>query len=112
VGPRGRRIAVLGDMLELGGEGERLHRELAAPLVEAGVDVVFCAGPLMHRLYDALPASRRGGWAETAAVLEGAVLDALQAGDAMMLKGSNASKLGPLVRALERRFPRQPAEGA
>jgi UDP-N-acetylmuramoyl-tripeptide--D-alanyl-D-alanine ligase len=109
VGPRGRRIAVLGDMLELGGEGERLHRDLAQAVTDAGIDLVFCAGPLMRHLYDAVPASRRGGYAGTAAGLEPDVLGALQPGDAMMVKGSNGSKLGPVVRALEKRFPPQAA---
>jgi UDP-N-acetylmuramoyl-tripeptide--D-alanyl-D-alanine ligase len=109
LGPRGRRIAVLGDMLELGGEGERLHRELAQAVTDAGIDLVFCAGPLMRHLYDAVPASRHGGYAGTAAGLELAVLGALQPGDAMMVKGSNGSKLAPVVRALEKRFPPQAA---
>ena len=109
VGPRGRRIAVLGDMLELGPEGAVLHRDLAAALVAAEIDLVFCSGPLMRALWEALPSSRRGGYAETAADLEPAVLDALGAGDAVMVKGSLGSKMGPIVKALERQFPRQGA---
>jgi UDP-N-acetylmuramoyl-tripeptide--D-alanyl-D-alanine ligase len=103
---RGRRIAVLGDMLELGDQGARLHRELAAAAA-ANADLVFCSGPLMKNLWDALPASHRGAYAETSATLEPAVLEALQAGDAVMVKGSFGSKMGPIVKALERRFPRQ-----
>jgi len=109
VGPEGRRIAVLGDMLELGGEGAALHHGLAAPLAAANVDLVYCSGPLMHALWEALPSSRRGGYAETAAALEPAVLDALRDGDAVMVKGSLGSKMGPIVKALERQFPRQAA---
>ncbi len=107
VGPRGRRIAVLGDMLELGAQGPELHRGLAEPLQAA--DLVFCSGPLMHSLWEALPSNRRGGYAETAAALEPAVLEAIQAGDAVMVKGSLGSKMGPIVKALERQFPRQSA---
>jgi len=62
VGNQGRRIAVLGDMLELGAQGSALHRGLAAPVQAAGVDLVFCSGPLMHALWEALPSSRRGGY--------------------------------------------------
>ncbi len=109
IGPRGRRIAVLGDMLELGSPGADLHRGLAGPLAQANVDLVFCSGPLMHALWEALPSSRRGGYAETAAALEPAVLDAIRAGDAVMVKGSLGSKMGPIVKALERQFPRQGA---
>ncbi len=109
VGAQGRRIAVLGDMLELGPEGESLHRGLAPELDAANVDLVFCSGPLMHALWQALPSMRRGGYAGTAAELEPAVLDAIQAGDAVMVKGSLGSKMGPIVKALESRFPRQGA---
>jgi UDP-N-acetylmuramoyl-tripeptide--D-alanyl-D-alanine ligase len=61
----------------------------------------------MHSLWQALPSTRRGGYAETSAALEPAVLDALGAGDAVMVKGSLGSKMGPIVKALERKFPRQ-----
>ena len=109
VGKRGRRIAVLGDMLELGPSGPELHRALAGPLEKAGVDLVFCSGPLMHALWEALPSNRRGGYAVTAAELEPAVLAAVRDGDVVMVKGSLGSKMGPIVKALERQFPRQGA---
>ncbi|MBI3702450.1 MAG: UDP-N-acetylmuramoylalanyl-D-glutamyl-2,6-diaminopimelate--D-alanyl-D-alanine ligase [Rhizobiales bacterium] len=109
IGPQGRRIAVLGDMLELGAQGAALHRGLAEPINAAGVDLVYCSGPLMRALWEALPSNRRGGYAETAAALEPAVLDAIRAGDAVMVKGSLGSKMGPIVKALERRFPRPAA---
>jgi len=109
VGPQGRRIAVLGDMLELGPQGPALHRGLAEPIAAAGVDLVFCSGPLMHALWQALPSGSRGGYAETAAGLEPAVLAAVRAGDALMVKGSLGSKMGPIVKALERQFARPAA---
>jgi UDP-N-acetylmuramoyl-tripeptide--D-alanyl-D-alanine ligase len=109
VGKRGRRIAVLGDMLELGPAGAELHKGLADPLDAAKVDLVFCSGPLMHALWEALPSNRRGGYAETAAELEPSVLDAVHDGDVVMIKGSLGSKMGPIVKALERQFPRQGA---
>ena len=109
VGKHGRRIAVLGDMLELGPQGAELHRGLAEPIAAAAVDLVFCSGPLMRALWEALPSGVRGGYAETAAGLEPAVLDAMRAGDAVMVKGSLGSKMGPIVKALERQFPRQGA---
>jgi UDP-N-acetylmuramoyl-tripeptide--D-alanyl-D-alanine ligase len=104
IGPQGRRVAVLGDMLELGAQGEALHRGLAEPIQAAGIDLVYCCGPLMRALWEALPSNRRGGYAETATALEPAVLDAIRAGDAVMVKGSLGSKMGPIVKALERRF--------
>jgi UDP-N-acetylmuramoyl-tripeptide--D-alanyl-D-alanine ligase len=110
IGQQGRRIAVLGDMLELGAQGETLHRGLAEPIQAAGIDLVYCSGPLMRALWQALPSNRRGGYAETAAALEPAVLDAIRQGDAVMVKGSLGSKMGPIVKALERRFPRPAAQ--
>jgi UDP-N-acetylmuramoyl-tripeptide--D-alanyl-D-alanine ligase len=107
VGKRGRRIAVLGDMLELGPSGAELHRELAQSIEDAGIDLVFCSGPLMRTLWEALPSRARGGYAETAVGLEPAVLEAIRAGDAVMVKGSLGSKMSPIVKALEKQFPRQ-----
>jgi UDP-N-acetylmuramoyl-tripeptide--D-alanyl-D-alanine ligase len=117
VGPHGRRIAVLGDMLELGSRGRALHRALAESIAAAGIDLVFCSGPLMQALFEALPSSRRGGYAETAAALEPALLAAIRDGDAVMVKGSLGSKMGLIVKALEREFARpaaldQAAQGA
>jgi UDP-N-acetylmuramoyl-tripeptide--D-alanyl-D-alanine ligase len=102
-GKRGRRIAVLGDMRELGPAGIDLHRGLA-PLIEAAkVDLVFAAGPLMRELYDLLPPARRGAYAATSAELEPFVLEALRAGDVVMVKGSLGSKMGPIVKAIEKK---------
>src|SRR4029077_5300812 len=112
VGKLGRRIAVLGDMLELGPPGADLHRGLVQSIEAAGVDLVFCSGPLMRTLWEALPSRARGGYAETAAGLESAVLEAIRAGDAVMVKGSLGSKMGPIVKALEKQFPRQALEQA
>jgi UDP-N-acetylmuramoyl-tripeptide--D-alanyl-D-alanine ligase len=106
---RGRRIAVLGDMLELGEQAPALHRALTQAIAEAAVDLVFCAGPMMRHLWEALPASHRGGYAPTSAALEPTVLEAINAGDAVMVKGSFGSKMAPIVKALEKRFPRQAA---
>ena len=100
----GRRIAVLGDMLELGPAGPELHEALKEDVAEAGVDLVFAAGPLMRHLFDALPEDKRGAWAETAAALEPLVAEALRAGDVAMVKGSNGSKLHTLAAGLKTRY--------
>ncbi|MPZ39769.1 MAG: UDP-N-acetylmuramoylalanyl-D-glutamyl-2,6-diaminopimelate--D-alanyl-D-alanine ligase [Rhizobiales bacterium] len=100
----GRRIAVLGDMLELGPSGAELHRSLVEPVMAQDIDLVFCCGPLMHSLWEALPSERRGGYAETSAALEPQVLAAVRAGDAIMIKGSLGSRMGPIVKALERNY--------
>jgi UDP-N-acetylmuramoyl-tripeptide--D-alanyl-D-alanine ligase len=105
VAPRGRRIAVLGDMLELGPTSPELHRALAAAVVANKIDLVFCCGSLMRNLWDALPSVQRGGYADTSAALESDVAGALRAGDAVMVKGSLGSKMKVIVTALEKRFP-------
>jgi UDP-N-acetylmuramoyl-tripeptide--D-alanyl-D-alanine ligase len=105
VGRQGRRIAVLGDMLELGPAGPELHRGLLESILACGIDLVFCAGPLMHALWEVLPSERRGGYAETAAALEPQVIAAIRAGDAVMVKGSLGSRMGPIVKSLARRYP-------
>jgi UDP-N-acetylmuramoyl-tripeptide--D-alanyl-D-alanine ligase len=112
IGSQGRRIAVLGDMLELGDQGTVLHAAVAKAVEAAKVDLVYCSGPMMHSLWQALPSSRRGGYAETAVQLEPAVLDSIHAGDAVMVKGSFGSKMGPIVKALERQYSGRPLEQA
>jgi UDP-N-acetylmuramoyl-tripeptide--D-alanyl-D-alanine ligase len=107
IGPRGRRIAVLGDMLELGTAGPDLHRGLVEPIRAHGIDLVFCCGPLMHALWEALPSERRGGYAEGAGALEVDVIAAIRPGDALMVKGSLGSRMGPIVKALERQYSRR-----
>lgn len=104
LGPYGRRIAVLGDMLELGRDAAALHRDLAESVVANGIDLVFCSGPQMRNLWQALPSERRGGYAENSKGLEPQVLDAVQGGDAIMVKGSNGSKMAPIVKALQRSY--------
>jgi UDP-N-acetylmuramoyl-tripeptide--D-alanyl-D-alanine ligase len=96
----GRRIAALTDMLELGDEAPAFHAALAEPLEAAAIDLVFCAGPLMKSLWDALPPTRRGGYAQTAAELAPLVVRAAEPCDVVMVKGSNGSKASAVAQAL------------
>jgi UDP-N-acetylmuramoyl-tripeptide--D-alanyl-D-alanine ligase len=105
VGPRGRRIAMLGDMLELGPTSAELHRGLNEAIKANQIDLVYCCGPLMRNLWDALSTGKRGGYAESAAGLEVQAVAAIRAGDAIMVKGSLGSKMKTIVNALEKRFP-------
>jgi UDP-N-acetylmuramoyl-tripeptide--D-alanyl-D-alanine ligase len=99
-----RRIAVLGDMLELGQASADLHRGLGAALDAAGIDLLFACGPMMKALFDGVEPRLRGAWAPDSARLEPALLRAVQAGDAVMVKGSLATRMAPLVAALNARF--------
>src|SRR5206468_12730808 len=105
VGRQGRRIAVLGDMLELGPAGADLHRGLSEAVKANGVDLVFCCGPAMRHLWDALSSGKRGGYATGAAELESQVVSAIRAGDVIMIKGSFGSRMKLIVNTLEKRFP-------
>jgi UDP-N-acetylmuramoyl-tripeptide--D-alanyl-D-alanine ligase len=104
IGLRGRRIAVLGDMLELGAAGARLHGALNEAVNANRIDLVYCCGPLMRNLWDVLSAGKRGGYADSAASLEPQVIAAIRAGDTLMIKGSLGSKMKTIVNALENRF--------
>lgn len=97
----GRRIAVLGDMLELGPEAPRLHADLAAELERAGVDRVFLCGPLMSHLAAALPDSLLAALAADSAALAPQVAAALRDGDVVLVKGSLGSRMKPVVEALQ-----------
>jgi UDP-N-acetylmuramoyl-tripeptide--D-alanyl-D-alanine ligase len=97
---QGRRIVALTDMLELGPETANLHAGLAEAVEAARVDLVFCAGPLMKFLWQALPPTRRGGYAQSAAELEPQLVRAIEPGDVVMVKGSRDSKAQALAAAL------------
>ena len=103
-GAGGRRVAVIGDMLELGQDGPAMHAALAQDLSRENVDLLFGAGPLTRHLFDAAPAARRGAWAASAADMRPALIQALRGGDVVMVKGSNGSRMGPLVAALIAHF--------
>ncbi|HEX4302984.1 MAG TPA: UDP-N-acetylmuramoylalanyl-D-glutamyl-2,6-diaminopimelate--D-alanyl-D-alanine ligase [Rhizomicrobium sp.] len=100
---KGRRIAVLGDMLEMGADGAAHHASLAAPIEAARADLVFLNGPQMKALWDVLPASRRGAWAQTSAEIAPQLTAALKSGDTVLVKGSNGSKMSVIVDALKAR---------
>ena len=96
----GRRIVVLTDMLELGPDASAYHAALAAEIEAAKVDAVFCAGPLMEALWQALPPCRRAGYAQTAADLVPLATAAVAPGDVVMVKGSKASNAWTVAAAL------------
>jgi UDP-N-acetylmuramoyl-tripeptide--D-alanyl-D-alanine ligase len=101
----GKRIAVLGDMLELGESGPRLHAELAQVIDAARADALYACGPLMRNLWEAVPEERRGRYAVNSEELKEALIRDLRAGDVVMVKGSLGSRMGPLVEAIKEKFP-------
>lgn len=98
--PGRRRVAILGDMLELGPDAADQHAAIAALSAMAQVDLVHTAGPLMRHLYQALPATRRGMAADTAQDLAAQAVALVQPGDIVLVKGSKSSLVSKLVDAL------------
>lgn len=99
---KGRRVAILGDMLELGPEEAALHAAVAEEPGMQAVDLVHCVGPRMRALHEALPEARRGRWAEAPEGLEAELGRLLDAGDVVLIKGSKGSRVSRLVDAMRR----------
>ncbi len=102
--PGGRRLAVMGDMLELGPQGPQLHAGLASHIVQSGIDQVFASGPLMKHLFEALPSSVQGGWTPDADAMAALLLPQLRDHDIVMVKGSNGSRMAKIIAALKARY--------
>jgi UDP-N-acetylmuramoyl-tripeptide--D-alanyl-D-alanine ligase len=102
--PGGRRIAVLGDMLELGENSPDLHRALADPVSASRADMVFAVGPLMTNLVEALPSALVSAHTQASAEIIDRICDEIRPGDAVMVKGSRGTRMTPIVQALKDRF--------
>jgi UDP-N-acetylmuramoyl-tripeptide--D-alanyl-D-alanine ligase len=98
----GRRIAILGDMLELGPTEAELHAAIARHSGLEAVQVIHCVGPRMRALHAALPRRQRGDWVETAAELAPRARTLVDAGDILLVKGSKGSKVSLVVDALRK----------
>ncbi len=98
--PEGRRVAVLGDMRELGNAGPEMHESLAIGLIKNRIDSVHCCGELMERLYNALPKPMRGHLTTDSGSLAPLVARDIQAGDVVMVKGSHSVHMEKIVEAL------------
>lgn len=105
VAPRGRRIAVLGDMLELGRQSGKLHADLARPIVDAEVNVLFIGGREMSVLKDALPVEIHVEYRQSTSELLPLVVRAIRPGDVIMIKSSQGIGFSRIVKALLGRFP-------
>jgi UDP-N-acetylmuramoyl-tripeptide--D-alanyl-D-alanine ligase len=99
---QGRRIAVLGDMLELGPDEIALHQAVARHPGLDAIAVIHCVGPRMKALWQALPRRQRGTWTETAPELAAHAKTLFDSGDIVLVKGSKGSKVSLVVDALRR----------
>ncbi len=109
---RGRRVAFLGDMLELGAGERALHAGLAQVPALGMVTTVHCAGERMRALFEALPPGQRGEWFADAAAMAARAGRLLDAGDIAMVKGSLGSRVGQVVEAIKGMGEARPAEAA
>ena len=108
----GRRIAVLGDMLELGPDEIGMHRAVARHKGLSAIATIHCVGPRMRALWEALPRGQRGEWVETAAELAPRARQLFDAGDIVLVKGSKGSKVSLVVDGLRKLGQKAaPAEG-
>lgn len=108
---RGRRIAILGDMLELGPDETDLHRAIAAHPAISGIALVHCVGPRMRHLWEALPTARRGEWHPAADDLAARARHLVDAGDVVLVKGSKSSHVSRVVDAIRKLGHPAPPEG-
>ena len=99
---QGRRIAILGDMLELGPEELALHERLASDPAMNAIDLVHCVGPRMRALWQALPPAQRGDWVDAAPDLAARAHHLADAGDVLLVKGSKGSRVSLVVDALRK----------
>jgi UDP-N-acetylmuramoyl-tripeptide--D-alanyl-D-alanine ligase len=97
--PARRRIAILGDMLELGDHSREEHESLAQAVCDSA-DIVYACGPWMKHLYDAVPTQKHGAYAPDSTALAAAMPGAIRAGDVVLVKGSLGSRMRAVVAAL------------
>ena len=96
-----RRIAVLGDMLELGISEVQEHVNISRFARLDKIDKIYCVGPRMRKLYDVLPSIKRGFWTETAQEMQHVLVKKLKDGDIVMIKGSLSMGMNTIVNKLK-----------
>lgn len=99
-GRGGRRVAFLGDMLELGDDATALHAAIADHPGLDRIDIIHGAGPLIKHTLDALPAPQRGQWLATADEMTQRIRDLVGDGDIVLVKGSKGAKTARIVDAI------------
>ncbi|MBO7243740.1 MAG: UDP-N-acetylmuramoyl-L-alanyl-D-glutamate--2,6-diaminopimelate ligase [Alphaproteobacteria bacterium] len=97
----GRKVAVLGQMLELGDEAVQMHKDLLKNILENQIDRVYTIGTLMKYLYELLPSSVQGGYFETVEEMMQNIYSEINENDIILVKGSNSVGLNRFVKMLQ-----------
>ncbi len=97
----GRKIAVLGDMLELGDTANEMHMALKDVLIENGIEKMFAVGPLMTELWLSLQPQMQGAMGMAPADIYPVLLNELKTGDVVLIKASNGMKLKKIIGLLK-----------
>ncbi|QCE33973.1 UDP-N-acetylmuramoyl-tripeptide--D-alanyl-D-alanine ligase [Acetobacteraceae bacterium] len=98
-----RKIAILGDMLELGEFSKSEHLSLA-PLLKKEKIILFACGQEIKPLFDSLPIEFQGGYAPSSDLLIAPIQKYLKTGDYIVAKGSHSMKIDKIVEALKLYF--------
>ncbi len=107
----GRRVAILGDMLELGERAGDFHAEIANHDSIGDIDIIHCSGDLMQSLHDALPAGKRGRWSQQPETLGRRAHELVAPGDVVLVKGSKGSRVSVVADAIRRLGEVRPVTG-
>lgn len=100
----GRKIAIVGDMLELGRNAAHLHENLSATIDKYGIDLVFACGELSKRLFDNLQEKKKGDWKENSRELAESIIKEIKNGDSVLVKGSHSMNMDYIVDVLKNNF--------
>lgn len=99
---KGRRIAFVGDMKEMGPLENEMHVDMAKHMAISEIEVVHCVGPLMRHMYEALPLEKRGQWSESSTEMAQKIRNLVDAGDSVLAKGSLSMDLAKVVDAIRK----------
>ena len=97
-----RRIAILGDMLELGSSEVIEHINISKFAKLSQINKISCVGLRMRKLYEVLPHSKQGFWTETAEEMQHLLVEKFKNGDIIMIKGSFSMRMNTIVSELKR----------
>ena len=98
----GRKVAILGDMFELGENEKAMHGEVGEYAAEKGIDLILCVGELSEAMYqEAVGSGGNAKYYETREALEAVLNEILQQGDTVLVKASHSMAFENLVKCIQ-----------